>query len=381
MPVYKYKTNSGIRFYVKYSISGHTTCKRGFETKTEAIIYEASMLKKNRKKLKTFYVKDLFKPYCSLLKTKMKITSAYSKIQKLRNHIFPYFENIKVKDVTSTYLNYIADSINNKEYKRKNILFSLLKEFLEYLMNYGLDREINMSMLYEKYNSSAVINEFDFYTRDEFNRFISVIDNVKYKLIFILLFDYGLRIGELLGLKHCDFENNKVRIRRCIACKLGCGQVEIKPKTKSSVREYPLIETVRVAYLNYIATIANLKSSDYLFKANNYKQLTLGETPIRNAQKRYEKISGLKHIKIHEFRHSCASELINNGFSPEQVASWLGHSSSITTMRVYGHLYPSRKMAIATYYNSLQNDLNSIKTVSQVNKKSIKTYQKNYKKY
>ncbi len=380
MPVYKYKTNNGIRYYVKYSISGHTTCKRGFETKNEAIIYEASMLKKNRKKLKTFYVKDLFKPYCNLIQTKIKITSAHSKIQVLYKHIFPYFENnMKVKDITSTYLNYIATSINSKSYKKKYTLFSLLKEFLEYLMNYGLDREINMSMLYEKYNSSTIINEFDFYTRDEFNQFISVVDNVKYKLIFILLFDYGLRIGELLGLKHCDFENNKVRIRRCIACKLGCGQAEIKPKTKSSIREYPLIETVRVAYLNYTATITNLKASDYLFKANNYKQLTLGESPIRKAQKRYEELSGLRHIKIHEFRHSCASELINNGFSPEQVASWLGHSSSEITMRVYGHLYPSRKMAIAIYYNSL-NDTNTLKTVSQTDKKSIKTYQRNISK-
>lgn len=374
MPVYKYKTSEGIRFYVKYSISGYTTCKRGFETKNEAIIYEASMLKKNRKKLKTFYVKDLFKPYCNLIQTKIKITSAHGKIQVLYNHIFPYFEKMKVKDVTSVYLNYVASEINKKKYKKKNYLFSLLKEFLTYLMDYGLDREINMSMLYARYNSFVDYVDFDYYTREEFNQFISVIDSPKYLLIFNLLFNYGLRIGELLGLKHCDFSRDKVAIRRAIATKLGNGhQVEIKPKTKSSVREYPLIDTVREAYLNYVKTLDGFDSNDYVFRANDYKRLTIGESPIRRAQAQYEKLSGLKHIRLHEFRHSCASELINNGFTPEQVAAWLGHSSSEITMRTYFHLFPTRKTAIASYYNSIFRDT---KTVSKTYQKSPKTVSK-----
>lgn len=356
MPVYKYKIKDGIKFYVKYSICGRSVCKRGFETKNEAIIFEASMLKKNHKKLKSFYVKDLIKSYCNYVNSKIKITSAHTKIQVLKKHILPYFENMRLKDISSTYLNYIACDINKKPYKKKKTLFFILKEFLEYLMNYGLDRDLNMSMLYEKYNSAVVINDFDFYTREEFNKFISVVDNLKYRLIFTLLFDYGLRLGELLGLKFCDFSNSKVRIRRCIACKLGRGQVEIKPKTKSSIREYPLIDSVRLAYNDYLKSLNNISNNDYLFKASDSKLLTIGETPIRKAQKKYEKLAKLRHIKIHEFRHSCASELINNGFSPEQIASWLGHSSSITTMRVYAHLFPSRKMAIASYYNSLKNE-------------------------
>lgn len=354
MPVYKYKKKDGINYYIKVSINGKAQCIRGFKNKQEALIYEASLLKKKEGNNQNIYVRDLFQLYEKVIQSKIKITSSHSKIQLLHKHIFPYFTNIKIKDITYNLLNFIAKGINNNLYKDKKRLFTLLKEFLEYLMNYGLDRNINMSMLFAKYNSNIEYKKFDYYTREEFEKFLSVIDSKKYRLVFILLFNYGLRIGELLGLKHCDITNDRVFIRHCIATKLGIGQREIKPKTKSSIRDYPLINPVRIAYSEYINTLESFNKSDYLFKSGNPIQLTLGESPIRKAQKKYEKLSNLRHIRIHDFRHSCATELINNGFSPEQVASWLGHSSSETTMRIYFHLFPSKKLEIASYYNGIK---------------------------
>ena len=70
---------------------------------------------------------------------------------------------------------------------------------------------------------------------------------------------------------------------------------------------------------------------------------------LKKRNKKYEELSKLRHIKLHKFRHSCATELINKGFSPEQVAAWLGHSSSEVTLKTYFHLFP--KMKIANFYN------------------------------
>ena len=61
---------------------------------------------------------------------------------------------------------------------------------------------------------------------------------------------------------------------------------------------------------------------------------------FKKRNKKYEELSKLRHIKLHEFRHSYATELINKGFSPEQVAAWLGHSSSEVTLKTYFHLFP-----------------------------------------
>ena len=61
-----------------------------------------------------------------------------------------------------------------------------------------------------------------------------------------LFFYYGLRCGELLGLKWSDFDGGKLRIRRNVS-RHGWtkGQTITTPKTKNSVRDYPIIEAVK----------------------------------------------------------------------------------------------------------------------------------------
>ena len=49
------------------------------------------------------------------------------------------------------------------------------------------------------------------------------------------------------------------------------------------------------------------------------------------------KRAGIKEFTIHDFRHTCASRLIQNGLSLYEVASILGHTDVQTTQR-YAHL-------------------------------------------
>ena len=53
---------------------------------------------------------------------------------------------------------------------------------------------------------------------------------------------------------------------------------------------------------------------------------------------------GLKHIRFHDLRHSCASLMVMNGVSMKQVQEWLGHSTFSTTADIYAHLdYKSKQ--------------------------------------
>ena len=54
-----------------------------------------------------------------------------------------------------------------------------------------------------------------------------------------------------------------------------------------------------------------------------------------------------------KLQHCVASNLLNDGFTTVQVAEWLGHSSSTTTLKFYAHIDKTSKLAIA---NSLQAD-------------------------
>lgn len=52
-------------------------------------------------------------------------------------------------------------------------------------------------------------------------------------------------------------------------------------------------------------------------------------------------------IRLHDLRHSVASNLLNNGFTVVQVAEWLGHSSSTTTLNYYAHVDKTSKINIS----------------------------------
>lgn len=65
------------------------------------------------------------------------------------------------------------------------------------------------------------------------------------------------------------------------------------------------------------------------------------------------KKSGVKHIRMHDLRHSHASLLIELGFTPLLIAERLGHEKIETTLNTYSHLYPNKQNEIITKLESL----------------------------
>ena len=59
------------------------------------------------------------------------------------------------------------------------------------------------------------------------------------------------------------------------------------------------------------------------------------------------KANGLRHIRYHDLRHSCASLLLANGVPMKQIQEWLGHSDFSTTANIYAHLDYSSKLTSA----------------------------------
>ena len=57
--------------------------------------------------------------------------------------------------------------------------------------------------------------------------------------------------------------------------------------------------------------------------------------------------NGLRRIRFHDLRHSCASLLFSNGVSMKEIQEWLGHSNISTTANIYTHLDYNSKIASA----------------------------------
>ena len=57
--------------------------------------------------------------------------------------------------------------------------------------------------------------------------------------------------------------------------------------------------------------------------------------------------NGLRKIRFHDLRHSCASLLLANGVPLKQIQEWLGHSDFSTTANIYAHLDYRSKISSA----------------------------------
>jgi integrase len=54
---------------------------------------------------------------------------------------------------------------------------------------------------------------------------------------------------------------------------------------------------------------------------------------------------GMRHVRIHDLRHTFASLLIQNGESLVYVKEQMGHHSIQVTVDIYGHLVPGGNKA------------------------------------
>jgi len=347
VPVYKLK--KGWAF--KLNIGKQQIYRSGFKTKNEAKLAEiqlkiqiesGSSPTSDYKVISTASLDSLFKDY---LEKEYKITTAYTYYQFFNKHIKKFFITDDITKLTNHHIIKYIKYVNKVKNKNKTKFVSIAKTYLEFLKSYS-PINLNLSLLKlqrKSYTEKASIN---FYTKKEFDNFLKVIDDPNYQLLFSLLFYYGLRIGELKGLQHKDFDfkNSLLLIRRSVTIKTDRGkQVTIDLKTKSSAREYPILQSIKELYKNVYKGYQ--PKNEHLFKQ--------GETTVRRINKKYAIKAKLKVLKLHEFRHSCASFLINNGMDYMQVSSWLGHKSPTTTLDVYSHLFPSRKKEIANFIDNL----------------------------
>ena len=184
------------KFYFKdWQGDRHQTTKRGFKTKRDALRWQADFIaKENRSMHISFeaYVKIYFEDK----KNKLKERTVYNKKYMIDKHILPYFKNKKVDEVTSSDIIQWQNAMEEKGYSQtylRMVQNQLTALYTHAAKIYGLK---NPCVSVEKMGKSDA-DHIDFWTKEEYDRFISVVDKSdKYYVIFELLFWTGIRIGD-----------------------------------------------------------------------------------------------------------------------------------------------------------------------------------------
>ena len=68
---------------------------------------------------------------------------------------------------------------------------------------------------------------------------------------------------------------------------------------------------------------------------------------LQKRLKKYEALTGVKPIRVHDIRHSHVAYLIYQGVEPLIIKERLGHKDIQMTLNTYGHLYPSQQKKVA----------------------------------
>src|SRR5262249_1831243 len=102
------------------------------------------------------------------------------------------------------------------------------------------------------------------------------------------------------------------------------------PDTKTGARKIPL----PAGALQLLAIIPRQESNEFVIAGDIDGQAV---TDLQKPWRRIRKAAELEHVRIHDLRHTYASNAIMNGIDIVMVGKLLGHTQLQTTMR-YAHL-------------------------------------------
>ena len=283
------------------------------------------------------------------------------------NKITNYFsgKNIKLKDLKPMHIQSFYNSLYKKGLSPNTVLHyhANIRKALDTAMKLEIIPS-NPADRIERPKKTQFIG--DFYTVDELKKLFAVCKNDPIEIVVLIASFYGLRRSEVLGLKwsSIDFEKNIITIKHKVvqrnAKKNRSMLLKDKTKNKSSYRSLPLLPIIAIALKKHKHQINKNK----LICGNTYHKEYEDYICVDFTGKLFRpeyitdhfqiiiKNNGLRHIRFHDLRHSCATLLLSKNVPMKAIQEWLGHSTYSTTANFYAHLEDNYKTYSADVLSS-----------------------------
>ena len=252
-----------------------------------------------------------------------------------KNRIKPFFGTTPISDLSKSLLQQFVDQYSTNIKKTFIVLSLTLKKL------HSLDLiPTNFYSSLIKPASTAPKHPKEALTVNETQSFLNYYKGHHLEHCVLLLFQCGLRIGELQSLQWDEIEiiddcKAKVHVNSSWGeTKYGMNRKE--PKTHSSKRVIPISSTYTISVLKR----ARAASKGNLWVAEN----KTGLRPIdkSNFTKRYfakvgKELGIEKHLSSHVARHTFISNLVQHNVPYTEIAKLAGHDNTTMIIKVYAH--------------------------------------------
>ena len=334
---------------------------KGNKKRAEAILMDARRNFQEeappRMEAKTLFA-DFLEQWLEITKDSIAVPT-YASYSTLSNSvIIPYFrklgttlEELAAKDIQQFYLE------QRKRVSGSTVIHyhAIIHKALKYAVKLDLIAT-NPADRVERPKKERYVASF--YDADEVNALFQAARGTNLEIPILLGAFYGLRRSEVIGLKWdaIDFERNTITVQHTVtSCNVDGKNMLVaadRTKTKSSMRTLPLVPFMKERLLQQKKVQAENRKlcgrsyvKDYLgYVCVNEIGAILKPNYISTSFPKLLENNGLRHIRFHDLRHSCASLMLANGVPMKQIQEWLGHSDFSTTANIYAHLDYSSKL-------------------------------------
>lgn len=314
--------------------------KRGFLTKREAEEWLRSFLAVSQCNINMKF-SDFLKLYYRDMEKRLREYTMRTKKYIMEMKILPYFGEKRVSEITPADVRQWQNILMQEGYAETYL--RTIHNQLAAVFNYGVKYYDLKSNPCTKAGCMGKANaeKMDFWTKQEFMGFIRATDyEPQSYMIFMLLYWTGMRIGEAFALtpNDIDIDSKVISISKSYQ-RIAKRDVITQPKTPKSKRKIKISGFLTKELKRYMESQGIHNKEERLFTITRYQLLCDMKKGIQ--------ASGVKNIRLHDFRHSHASLLVELGFSPLEIAERLGHEKIETTLNTYSHLYPGKQEKIA----------------------------------
>ena len=228
--------------------------------------------------------------------------------------IIKYF-NKPLEKVTTDELREFLIKYLKDEKKLKDKSINTYNSIIRFIFEVTLDKLLNKKQLPMRKQKKTV---FKVLTKEELSTFFNVVDNFKFKTIFMLVYGSGLRISEVANLRVEDIDAKRMRI----FVREGKGN-----KERYTILPKKSLEMLRRYWVKYRQN----RRRGRIFLSESGEAITVGV--IRQHFRNYRRKAKLdEKVTVHTLRHCFATNLIENGASLIQVKELMGHSNIRSTM-------------------------------------------------